>query len=68
MVFLGNYSRHPTLVPGRTFFQNLSQFITFAAAPLVLTPFVRSQLARKVVAMIDADDYADDDDLHSDTV
>ena len=30
-------------VPGRTFFPNLSKFITFAAAPLVLTPFVRNQ-------------------------
>ena len=34
-------------VPGRTFFPNLSKFVTFAAAPLVLTPFVRNQgLAR----------------------
>ena len=30
-------------VPGRAFFPNLSTFITFAAAPLVLTPFVRNQ-------------------------
>ena len=30
-------------VPGRTFFPNLSKIITFAAAPLVLTPFVRNQ-------------------------
>ena len=30
-------------VPGRTFFLNLSKFITFAAATLVLTPFVRNQ-------------------------
>ena len=30
-------------VPGRTFFPNLSTFITSAAAPLVLTPFVRNQ-------------------------
>ena len=30
-------------VPGRTFFPNLSKLITFAAAPLVLTPFVRNQ-------------------------
>ena len=41
------YSRWPTFifpkVPGRTFFPNLSKFITFAAAPLVLTPFVRNQ-------------------------
>ena len=29
---------------GRTFFPNLSKLIAFAAAPLVLTPFVRSQL------------------------
>ena len=26
-----------------SFFPNLSKFITFAAAPLVLTPFVRNQ-------------------------
>ena len=31
-------------MPGRTFFPNLSEIITFAAAPLVLTPFVRKQL------------------------
>ena len=31
-------------VPGRTSFPNLSKSITFAAAPLVLTPFVRNQL------------------------
>ena len=31
-------------VPGRTFFPNLSKFITFAAAPLVLTTFVRNQV------------------------
>ena len=30
-------------MPGLTFFPNLSKFITFAAAPLVLTPFVRNQ-------------------------
>ena len=30
-------------VPGRAFFPNLSKIITFAAAPLVLTPFVRNQ-------------------------
>ena len=29
--------------PGRSFFPNLSKSITFAAAPLVLTPFVRNQ-------------------------
>ena len=33
----------PPKVPGRTFFPNLSKFIAFAAAPLVLTPFVRNQ-------------------------
>ena len=41
------YSRSPTFifpkVPGCTFFPNLSKFITFAAAPSVLTPFVRNQ-------------------------
>ena len=41
------YSRKPTFifpkVPGPTFFPNLSRFITFAAAPLVLTTFVRNQ-------------------------
>ena len=31
-------------MPGRTFFPNLSKWSTFAAAPLVLTPFVRNQL------------------------
>ena len=31
-------------VPGRTFFPNLSEFVTSAAAPLVLTPFVCDQL------------------------
>ena len=30
-------------VPGRTFFHNLSKMLTFAVAPLVLTPFVRNQ-------------------------
>ena len=30
-------------VPGRTFFPNLSNVITFAVAPFVLTPFVRNQ-------------------------
>ena len=33
-------------VPGRTFLPNLSKFITFAAAPLALTPFVRNQGSR----------------------
>ena len=33
-------------VPGRTFFPYLSKFITFAAAPLVMTPFVRNQGAQ----------------------
>ena len=32
-----------TKVSGRTFFPNLSKGITFAAAPLVLTPFVRNK-------------------------
>ena len=44
---LFGHSRQPTFilpkVPGRTFFPNLSKCITFAAAPLVLTPFVRNQ-------------------------
>ena len=31
------------LLPGRTFFLNLSKYITIAAAPLVSTPFVRNQ-------------------------
>ena len=30
-------------MPGRTFFPNRSKFITFAAAPLALTPFVPNQ-------------------------
>ena len=38
-------SRYPTFiipkVTGLTFFPNQSKYITFAAAPLVLTPFVR---------------------------
>ena len=33
----------PKSVPGRTFFPNPSKFITFAAAPLVLTPLVRNR-------------------------
>ena len=33
----------PPIVPGRTFFPNPSNSITFAAAPLVLIPFVRNQ-------------------------
>ena len=33
----------PTSVTGRTFFANLSNLSTFAAAPIVLTPFVRNQ-------------------------
>ena len=38
-------------VPGRTFFHYLSKFITFATAPLVLTPFVRiQQVLRKLSA------------------
>ena len=45
------YSALPTFilpkVPGRTFFPNLSKIITFAAAPLVSTPFVRDQDARQ---------------------
>ena len=30
-------------MPGRTLFPNLSEFVTFAAAPLALTSFVRNQ-------------------------
>ena len=41
-------AREPTFifqkVPGRSFIPNLSEFITFAGAPLVLTPFVRKQV------------------------
>ena len=40
---LFGYSRSRAKVPGRTFFPNLSKFSTFAAAPLVLTPFARNQ-------------------------
>ena len=44
---LFGYSRQPTFifpkVPGHTFFPNLSKILTVAAAPLVLTPFVRNQ-------------------------
>ena len=36
-----NICQHLSIV--RTFFPNLSEFITFAATPLVLTPFVRNQ-------------------------
>ena len=47
------YCRLPTCffpkVPGRTFFPNLSKTITFAAAPLVLTPFVRNRGLREAV-------------------
>ena len=43
---MGN-SRSPTFispkVPGPTFFPNLSKIVTFAAAPLVLAPFVGNQ-------------------------
>ena len=39
-------SRKPTFifpkVPGRTVFPNLSKLMTFAVAPLVLTPFLRN--------------------------
>ena len=42
-------------VPGRTFFLNLSKFITFAAAPLVLTPFVRSQPQAKCAELAEAE-------------
>ena len=45
---LFGYSREPTFlfpkVQGHTFFPNLSKIITFAAAPLVLTPFVSNQV------------------------
>ena len=46
-----NVLREPTFnfpkVPGRTFFPNLSKRnSTFAAAPLVLNPFVRNQPKR----------------------
>ena len=37
-------------VPGRTFFPNLSKLITFAAAPLMLTPFVRNQVDVKTAS------------------
>ena len=33
-----------TKVPGRTFVLNLSKFVTFEAAPLVSTPFVRNYI------------------------
>ena len=54
------YSRLPTFifpkVPGRTFFPNLSEFITSAAAPLVLTPFVRNQFKlMMIILLIDND-------------
>ena len=38
-----NLALCPQEVPGRTFFSSLSKSITFAAAPLVLTPFARNQ-------------------------
>ena len=42
------YPAEPTFifpnVPGRTFSPNLSKLLAFAAAPLVLTPFVRNQV------------------------
>ena len=44
---LFGYSHSPTFIfpkmPGRTFFPNLAKVITFAAFPLVLTPFVRNR-------------------------
>ena len=52
---LFGYSCQPTFVslvpkvPGRTLFPNLSKIITFAATPLVLTPFVRNQSFRRSV-------------------
>ena len=50
------YSRLPTFifpkVPGRTFFPNQSKCITFAATPLVLTPFVRNQMAISISVSI----------------
>ena len=50
---LFGYSGQPkfvfTKVPGRTFFLNLSNNIAFAAAPLVLTPFVRNQEMKMVM-------------------
>ena len=45
---LFGYSLEPTLilpkVPGWTCFPDLTKVMAFAAAPLVLTPFVRNQL------------------------
>ena len=49
------YPRPPTFVFQKvlvyTFFPNLSKSITFAAAPLVLTPFVRNQMIFTLVAL-----------------
>ena len=46
---LFGYSRQPTFifpkVPGRTFLPNPSKFVTSAAAPVALNPFVRNQCA-----------------------
>ena len=49
-------------MPGRTLLPNLSKFITFAAASLVLTPFVRNQvwLGEAVVEMWER--HLEDDD------
>ena len=40
----------PPQVPGRTFFPNLSNLITSAAAPWVLTPFVRNQQVQSFIS------------------
>ena len=54
---LFGYSRLPTFifskVAGLAFSPNLSKFITFAAAPVVLTPFVRNQGVRRILGTIE---------------
>ena len=53
-------------VPGCTFFPNLSKIITVAAAPLVLTPFVRNQaglliiITTTIIIIIITTNYYDD--------
>ena len=39
-------------VPGHTFFLNLPKITTSAAAPLVLTPFVRNQRRPIIIVLI----------------
>ena len=52
-------------VPRRTFFPDLPKFIAFAAAPFVLTPFVRNQVASQCLAPHPAQQHVATDDQAS---